>query len=144
MCYQTNVACFFVNCTAMPGLNEETEKSRVKSKELSLTQHWLAAAWRNTGDSPYDAAAVGKRAASKAQGTSAIRTVVAASNSPPPASLSCSSSTYSSSSSGSSAASPSSSSVSVSSSSSSHLPPFSSFAACFQKTGNAPWNPLAC
>ena len=74
----------------MPGLNEETEKSRVKSKELSLTQHWLAAAWRNTGDSPYDAAAVARRADSKARGTPAIRMVVAGSNSPPPASLSCS------------------------------------------------------
>ena len=138
MCYQTNVACFFVNCTAMPGLNEETEKSRVKSKELSLTQHWLAAAWRNTGDSPYDAAAVARRADSKARGTPAIRMVVAASNSPPPASLSCSSSTYSSSSSGSSAASTFPPSVSVSSSSSSHLPSPSSVAACFKKTGNVP------
>ena len=114
----------------MPGLNEGTKKPREKSKELSLTQHWLAAAWYSNSASPFDAAAVAKRAASKVQGTSAI-----------PASLLCSSScssfTYLSPSSGSPAASPSSSSASVSSSSP-HLPSSSLFAACFQKTGNVP------
>ena len=57
----------------MSGLKEEKEKPREKSKELSLTQNWLAAAWRSNGASPFDAAAVAKRAASKARRTSAIR-----------------------------------------------------------------------
>jgi hypothetical protein len=77
----------------MPALNEAADAPREKSTELSKTQQLFATAWRRgKGPATFDTGAVAARAASKATGTLAIRTIADASDILPASSSSSSSS----------------------------------------------------